>query len=1001
MPLKKFFGKKSGDDWDYEDDIIGGSADDFGPPIPEVDDKDQEILRGITIRVRAYADYNKRKVNTILSKLNDLDKQIFMMLPALVHLNLPGLPGYVDDPNKAPDGIIGYQPPDDLPRRIERLIPGATINIRDFKRSRGESPIYSLAAMGSLATIAQTSKSDFDMWVCVRKPEFTQERLEGLAYKLEEIERWTERTNRFESHFFITDIDEARNNTFGESDSESAGSALGKLLKEEFFRTHTVFAGAPPLWTVMPPHMSDEEYDRVAQLAFSHHTIAEKDYIDLGNAQRISMEEAFGAVLWQLNKALGSPFKSAMKMGLIEDYIDTRSASTLLCDDLKQTITGLASREERDRTEFDTLGHGELIDEHPNRFDLDGYLLMFNRILDYYKRMDRGDLQEILRQCFYLKAGDTISGIHDPLRAKYRKKDMLAELIEGWGWGNDHILNLNNFKEWPFDRSVKLGGQVNNFIIDSYKRLSQTGATSKAMINETDLTVLGRKLFTFYSRKEKKVDYLPRTFEESLHQAQITFAMTPSRTGGENLWKVYRGSVSQADLQKDKTEEQLLRQTRNLPDLLVWLVMNGVWDRRTQVNLQSRESRLTAAILQDILESLGGFFPPIDVGHLPNEHLIKNAEVRRLYAIVNLGDAGEMQGIRRIDLIYRTSWGEIYTERPTGKINTLNAVRFCLDRLPYADKGKVPALKVYVPSGKTGVAAGRKIFTDFEEGLQGIANFFHSTPLPPLTQRTFLFKGENGVIAASWNGKETNTAQYGTFEEFFQKRESGRLFRSEIEMAHSATEMIGQQAIVKKIELNVIQVFMQDDGIRARVYISDEMGSTMYTNMVKTAWPTYAVKLGVFLSNIANKIMAEPWRVKAKLPPIKLAFYHVEAGETNPNLLEVHEYTMKYLQAIENKKSEAGQVSFAEMKTKDGKRALVFQVDEEKITSLKHGNNVFQAVAAHIRKLGKRGGISIANLSLPPDFRTKNCPRGAKTYHFLAYKNFLDHKLGEALKSLS
>ena len=286
MALKKFFGKKSGDDFDYEDDILGAptSTSDEGGGVQdsyELNPEDQEIVRSITIRSRAYTDYNKRKVSTILSKLHDLDKQIFTMLPALVHLNEPGLPGYIEDPDQVPEGVIDYKPSEDLPRRIERLIQGATINVNHFQRPTGTCPIYSLSAMGSLATIAQTSKSDFDIWVCVNKKDFTKERLTGLAHKLEEIEVWTEKTNHFECHFFITDISEARNNTFGESDSESAGSALGKLLKEEFFRTHTVFAGLPPLWTVMPSHLTDEEYERIAQIAFDHHIINKRDYIDL------------------------------------------------------------------------------------------------------------------------------------------------------------------------------------------------------------------------------------------------------------------------------------------------------------------------------------------------------------------------------------------------------------------------------------------------------------------------------------------------------------------------------------------------------------------------------------------------------------------------------------------------------------------------------------------------------------------------------------------------
>jgi len=1011
MALKNLFGKKNKGDWDAGDDVLG-SSDDTITAAPTLDPADQEAITDISIRARAYREYNERKVATILAKLNDLDKQILTILPSLVHLNRPGIPGYVDEPEKVPDGVLDFKPEDDIPRQIERLLPAAKIAQDDFVNRTSSCPIYSLSAMGSLATIAQTSKSDFDIWVCVNKPDFTPDRLEGLAFKLEEVEKWTE-TKHFESHFFITDIQEARNNKFGESDEESAGSALGKLLKEEFFRTHTVLAGVAPLWTAMPPHITDEEYVRLSQLAFDNYTINSRSYFDLGNAQRISIEEGFGAALWQLNKALGSPFKSAMKMGLIEDYMDPKSASTLLCDVLKENITKISKEvrtkgglsfgstsDTQNESETDSLGQGQQIDDHSNRFDLDGYLLMFNRILEFYGRMDRTDLVEILRQCFYLKAGDTITGINDPMRTRNRKKDMLAELIKGWDWKNEYILTLNNFKDWPFDQSVKLGNQVNNFIIESYKRLSQAGATSSAMINETDLTVLGRKLFTFYSKKEKKVEYLPKTFEDSLHQDQITFTMIPSRGSGDNLWKVYRGPVSAADLQSEKIERNLLRQTRNLPELLTWLVTNIVWDQRTQVNLQSRESRLTAANIQDMLDSLGKYFPPINVGHLPNDDLVKDSQVIKAYAIINLGEShGEK--INRIDLIYRTSWGELYTERPPKNVNKMEAIRFCLDRMPLGNKGKKVTLKVYVPSAKTGMATNKKIFTDFENELQGISNFFQDNPLPPLTQRIFLFRGEQGLISVSWDGKEIQTKQHTSFANFFQKGERGRLIRTEIGVAASTTDLLVEQAITNTLKLNTIQVMMFSDGVRSRVYVSDEMGGTMYVSMGKNEWATYSLRLGVFLSNVVKKITNEPWRVKAKMPPVNLSFCTFEAGGTTPNHYEAIENSPKLLRSVEQKKNEPGHLSFSEMKSKEGKRALVFQIDGAKVTSLQHGAKVFEeAVRLFLQSQPKATSIAISDLSIPLDFRKKNCPRGAKTFHFLAYKNMLERKLNDTLKAL-
>jgi hypothetical protein len=160
--------------------------------------------------------------------------------------------------------------------------------------------------------------------------------------------------------------------------------------------------------------------------------------------------------------------------------------------------------------------------------------------------------------------------------------------------------------------------------------------------------------------------------------------------------------------------------------------------------------------------------------------------------------------------------------------------------------------------------------------------------------------------------------------------------------------------------------------------------------------------LGAFLSNISARIMAEPWRAKAKMPSIKLAFCNVDATGTGANQYSVVDETMRYLQDIEIRKSAPGQVKFAEMKTKSGKRALVFQIDEEKITSLKHGAKVFEAVARHYKdNYPNIASIPVADLSLPLEYRKKNCPRGAKTYHFLMYKNMLERKLNEALKALS
>jgi len=99
--LKRLFGrKKGGGGWEGAGSPEGDSSASSG--VATADSQDLKILNGIKARARAFPDYNTRKIATISSKLNDLDKEIFSVLPALVHLNLPELPGFISDNDLVP-----------------------------------------------------------------------------------------------------------------------------------------------------------------------------------------------------------------------------------------------------------------------------------------------------------------------------------------------------------------------------------------------------------------------------------------------------------------------------------------------------------------------------------------------------------------------------------------------------------------------------------------------------------------------------------------------------------------------------------------------------------------------------------------------------------------------------------------------------------------------------------------------------------------------------------
>ena len=775
MFLKSIFGKKPGasapksldfseglDDAPIEEETSpsnGSASGLYEEKEPERElTEDDKILTEMNIRARAYEIYNRRKLKTIEQRLNGLDRDIFRVLPSLVHLNTKGLPGYIEDRSRVPGGIWNYRVSKDMVDMLKKMFPDADYRPLSLRKVGVKNQIYSLSAMGSLATIAQTAKSDFDIWVCVKTEKINEAQLDGLKEKFAALEAWAEELSHFESHFFITDIDNVKVNNFGSADKESAGSALGKLLKEEFYRTHTVLAGHFPFWALMPPDIQDEEYERLRSLAIKSHKIERGNYIDMGNSQKVTMEEAFGAALWQLNKALGSPFKSAMKMALIEDYMDNSSDSPLLCDSLKGTLTDLQKKtegigeeaEDKEEEKIDKrLKNGGkprasaepkivLIEEDPHRAEIDPYNLMFNRIQDYYQRKNEEEHLDVLRKCFYLKAGTSITGLEDLTRDRYPLKDMLCQVVQGWGWTNEQILELNNFKKWSFEKRVALGRQVNNFIIDSYKRLKKSGSEAKVQINETDMTVLGRKLFTFFSKKENKIGYLPKSFEDSLRQDRLTFVFDkPTKNAG--LWKIYPGTVTAIEIEEKKYEDQILNRSHNLPEILMWLVLNGIWAKDTNTTLIARESPLSAAEIQDLLFFMTDFFPSMKVDALKNEDLLLNSKVEQELAILNYGVGQNANKIAKLELIHSTSWGELFYERAPQKTSPAEAVQFCLQRLPRFSRGstKPPLnrIKVYVPSARSGQTSNVRIFQSFEQVIHKSAKAKYENIVQQLTAR--------------------------------------------------------------------------------------------------------------------------------------------------------------------------------------------------------------------------------------------------------------------------
>ncbi len=591
---------------------------------------------------RLFKIFNSERIDRAIGISPKKGKIAFYVIPFLIHTNLKGFPGYIDDKDM-PGGIYLFEWMDTMKSAVKESFPDS--NILDEGPARlfpARYCVESLLIMGSIGSIAHNEKSDYDYWVCINEAAISSKELELLKKKLKIIEEWAHK-HEMEVHFFPVDIKKVQNCDFGESDKESAGSSQGKILKEEFYRTSIFVLGKIPLWWIMPVGITDDKYNSNKEKLKVSIDLDYQGFVDLGNLENITPDEYFGAALWQMNKAMVSPYKSVLKMALLESFIDPATSHELLCDTLKKGV-------------FTSNDSGR---------SLDHYLIMMERILDYNNTIRRNDVVDLLRKCFYIKVGEKMKK-GATLRSTVKKDKGYREIVmdkytEKWGWGSEILDDLNNYKDLGFEKVLMLGSQVHNFMIQTYRNLTdrlKNETDIKIKISDEDLTMLGRRLFSLYSKKPNKVEYLKRAFDEGLLQESLTFTAGMDKSKMV-VWGIYSGQLSKETIVNAR--EKLLKKG-DILDILIWIVFNKLCDGKTSFYLIPNPLPVSMIDIQTLVKELQSFFPPINIANLQRVELLSNPHKYKIFVVVNFLSRRWVKKIEDVTILYNTSWGELFCE---------------------------------------------------------------------------------------------------------------------------------------------------------------------------------------------------------------------------------------------------------------------------------------------------------------------------------------------------
>lgn len=630
-------------------------------------------------KIKRYQTYNRSRKIKAINFHPAKATLIFKVIPFLLHCNYPDLPGYVDDP-ECPFGIYRFLPDKIMSNELFHYYfqGSSALNYKTPSPYPRTPCIHSLKTIGSIGTIAQSEKSDCDYWVSIRYDEIGAKGFELLEKKCKAIEKWASERG-IEVYFFLMDIEQTRENKFDSAaEEESAGSALKLLLKDELFRTHILVAGKMLLWWLIPPGLTEEGYrDYVSEL-IKKRRLNPDNFVDLGYLSDIPKAEIFGACLWQLNKALDSPFKSVIKFAYLELLLKHRTKILPLFSTKIQCLVTFPGRLPRSEVKL-PLTH------------IDPYLLLAKEIVAFYQKNKTKDEDHLIRECLFLK---TLEG------TKAKKKDRHLEttlaLMKKWDLLPENYQHMTMLRHWHYKELLATGARVHSYLLDTYNRLRWLRKTFELEMGHTitsrDLSILGKKLFSFYDVKPDKVKYLHTLSRSAMTQTDLTFHV--SRYEGVIYYYVFQG-VHKAEAISTKKDAQIKRDT-DIIHLMTWLVINGILQRKTSIHLTKNFLAVHQAELQSLADIILTTFPLINFSQISADELLSPEKMTRALVVVNF-DKKPVKGSPNLpsSIITVNNYGEYFLRHYTTLVQLKNALRLLLTQ-HYVSRWN-DNLEVYIP----------------------------------------------------------------------------------------------------------------------------------------------------------------------------------------------------------------------------------------------------------------------------------------------------------------
>lgn len=915
------------------------------------------------------------RLRRVYESLGPRQQDVVELLPLLFHVNHPLLPGYVSQ--DAPMGVCDYTPSRQAILAARRIVKTYTYEHRLARRPA----INGLYLMGSPGTIAYSKTSDLDVWLC-HDPELNDAEIARLNAKARLIEAFSHDLG-LETHFFVFDAERFKRGENLSLSAESSGSSQHALLLDEFYRSGLLIAGLKPLWWHVPLEEA-HRYDEYVEQAIRQRRISARNYVDFGGLPKIPAEEFFGAAVWQLYKSIESPYKSVLKLLLMEAYAAEYPRIGLLSHRYKAAMS-------EPRIELN---------------DLDPYLAMYRKVEEYLMANHDCTRLTLLRRAFYIKTNEQLSVAADPRQPGWRRA-ILERLTLEWGWTRADIAHLDRRNAWRIDTAVEERRELVKALQKSYTVLSDFARchAKNTKITESDLNVLGRRLYAAFERKPNKLELVTRGICKDPAEAGLSLHQISGEQQREQ-WLLYVGTVIAEEL----GSRTPLKRAVSLVEVLAWSHFNRLANDQTVWHLYSRGRRQPLHELRKILETLQGAYPLREIPAADADGLSRPPHVARALFFVNAGcevvpgrlaegdvltsnrtDAFRFGGqgrnlVQAVDLVLTTTWEEVFAFRQEGAAGLVAVLCDYLQRLAPGTAGTPPMRTVHCFSNDYAQTIDQRVTKCIDDACRALA-----TGARKLTAHYIVAIEDDYhelYIAAS---KPYFRVHANTLSLFKALGEPGAGYR-QVVFDDNCARAAPLAAIYAQNKRDTIQVFAGTHREKTDLYILDEYGGLYVERQDVNDLVVLFDHLKRFFDNVGRH---DPIYGRAETRganPLEFYQLHTDPGgevrarRLAPGFAPRGPYLPLRV--------------FADLDSAGSPQFTVF-CDDREFSSAEHGGRLFTAIAESVlagRRSGQRYPIYITHLELSPRLMKERHLDSHYTSHLLHYKKRFEYQLTKALR---